>query len=346
VTIASDGMNVNDVIRNRAQGTNSIKKRKKKRNLISGSIRTSGLNKTLNHISEEKFIQSQRAFSSRLPSATRSTYAITFCADRKYAAASTGDHHIHIIRINDGSLVKTLTGHTRTCWSVVFHPTNPNLLASGDLSAEVRVWDISDPKNGYEVWKHESGETQPHSKISISLSFHPTDNVLLIAVQNELRIWDWSKPKPFVTIKTNSEREKVSYIRLCPLGNRLITAIQQNNEINEVEHIIGTNLDETGRWNQTGSHNSETGSNPFSLSTFAGQAAGLSSRSSGHLTAGRIRHFPHPRNNEHPLRFSLRNQNFGMNQNQSAQSTNQNPESQNQPTNEEILQGINIITYE
>ena len=121
--------------------------------------------------------------------------------------------------------MKTLTGHTRTCWSVVFHPTNPNLLASGDLSAEVRVWDISDPRNGYEVWKHESGETQPHSKISISLSFHPTDNVLLIgkcskilyngllihilAVQNELRIWDWSKPKPFVTIKTNSEREKV-----------------------------------------------------------------------------------------------------------------------------------------
>ena len=66
------------------------------------------------------------------------------------------------------------------------------------------------------------------------------------------------------------------------------------------------------------------------------EAAGLSARSSGHLAAGRIRHFPHPRNNEHPLRFSLRN-NFGINQNQTAQA-NQNE--QNQPTNEEILQGI------
>ena len=56
------------------------------------------------------------------------------------------------------------------------------------------------------------------------------------------------------------------------MGNQLITAIQQNNEINEVEHIIGNNLDETGnRWNQTGNQET-TGSNPFSLSTFAGQA--------------------------------------------------------------------------
>ena len=75
-----------------------------------------------------------------------------------------------------------ISGHTRTCWSVVFHPTNPHLLASGDLSAEVRVWDISDSKNGYEVWRHEHQMSQsvPTQKISISLSFHPTDNVLLI----------------------------------------------------------------------------------------------------------------------------------------------------------------------
>ena len=42
------------------------------------------------------------------------------------------------------------------------------------------------------------------------------------AVQNELRIWDWSQKDPlrpniptapFVTIKTNSEREKISYVR-------------------------------------------------------------------------------------------------------------------------------------
>ena len=111
-------------------------------------------------------------------------------------------------------------------------------MASGDLSAEVRVWDISDPNNGYESWQHEVNGSNPHSKISISLTFHPFDNVLLIgkqcvermnsektfisAVQNELRIWDWSQKDPlrpniptapFVTIKTNSEREKISYIR-------------------------------------------------------------------------------------------------------------------------------------
>ena len=52
----------------------------------------------------------QRSFSADLPSTTRSTYAITFSADKKYAAASTGDHNIHIIDINSGKIVKTLKG--------------------------------------------------------------------------------------------------------------------------------------------------------------------------------------------------------------------------------------------
>ena len=40
-------------------------------------------------------------------------------------------------------------------------------------------------------------------------------------------------------IKTNSDREKVSYIRLCPLGNRLITAIQQTPEVVNEDQLIG-----------------------------------------------------------------------------------------------------------
>ena len=61
-------------------------------------------------MSEERLISRQRSFSAELPSTTRSTYAITFSADNKYAAASTGDHNIHIIEINSGKIVKTLKG--------------------------------------------------------------------------------------------------------------------------------------------------------------------------------------------------------------------------------------------
>jgi len=249
--------------------------------------------KRLSSFSEDKLVQNQTAFCAQLPPATRSTYAISFSADRKYAAASTGDHNIHIIQVNDGKLIKTLSGHTRTCWSVVFHPTNPNLLASGDLSAEVRVWDISDPNNGYESWQHEVNGSNPHSKISISLTFHPFDNVLLIAVQNELRIWDWSQKDPlrphlpsapFVTIKTNSEREKISYIRLSPLGDQLITAIQQNPDANE-DQLVGALSTE-----------SQAESTSPSLSISRNRRSIFSGSS-----------YPHPRNSDVLPRFSIRN---------------------------------------
>ena len=63
----------------------------------------------------------------------------------------------------------------------------------------------------------------------------------------------------------------MSYIRLCPLGTRLITAIQQHTEVNEVEHLIGTSgqalLEPDSRWSQPNNHEA-----PFSLSSFAGQA--------------------------------------------------------------------------
>ena len=172
----------------------------------------------------------------------------------------------------------------------MFHPTNPHLLASGDLSAEVRVWDISDEQNGYECWRHESSglNTQSTQKISISLTFHPTDNVLLIAVQNELRIWDWKhRREPFAMIKTDSDREKVSFIRLCPLGTRLISAIQQtNNEVVNEEQLLPNPLDEA---------------TDIERRLLASSRAPLG-------TLGRLPtvNFPHPRNNDHPLRFNIR----------------------------------------
>lgn len=60
-----------------------------------------------------------------------------------------------------------------------------------------------------------------------SLSFHPTAQLLLIATNNELHFWDWSRPEPFAVVKTGSETERVRYGtgqsslggRFRPLGN-------------------------------------------------------------------------------------------------------------------------------
>ena len=47
-----------------------------------------------------------------------------------------------------------------------------------------------------------------------TLSFHPTDNVLMIGASNAIYFWDWSFPLPFASVKTNSPHEEVSFFLL------------------------------------------------------------------------------------------------------------------------------------
>lgn len=45
-----------------------------------------------------------------------------------------------------------------------------------------------------------------------SLAFHPTAQLLLIATNNELHFWDWSRPEPFAAVKTGSDAERVRWV--------------------------------------------------------------------------------------------------------------------------------------
>ena len=56
---------------------------------------------------------------------------------------------------------------------------------------------------GREVWKSEKGY------VIASLAFHPTEQILVVASGNELMFWDWSKPVPFASCRTNYDFEKV-----------------------------------------------------------------------------------------------------------------------------------------
>ena len=48
-----------------------------------------------------------------------------------------------------------------------------------------------------------------------SLAFHPTAQLLLIATNNEIHFWDWSRPEPFAVVKTASEMERVRCVCVC-----------------------------------------------------------------------------------------------------------------------------------
>ncbi|XP_022254227.1 activating molecule in BECN1-regulated autophagy protein 1-like isoform X2 [Limulus polyphemus] len=172
---------------------------------------------TLQGIAEYKAATSeQEEMHCKLPASVRSTFLTAFSPDGTKVASTHGDHKIYVCDVKTGHLLHVLEGHPRTPWCVAFHPSSNEILASGCLGGEVRVWDLH---GGSEVWVAEQ------NTVITSLAFHPYDRVLVIATFNKIYFWDWSRPLPFATCVTSSDREKVRFVKFNPLGTKLITGI-------------------------------------------------------------------------------------------------------------------------
>ena len=62
---------------------------------------------------------------------------------RSLMATLHGDHTIRITEISSGRNIQTLVGHPRSPWSVEFHKYHCNILVSGCLAGQVRIWDLT-----------------------------------------------------------------------------------------------------------------------------------------------------------------------------------------------------------
>ncbi|CAK1550022.1 unnamed protein product [Leptosia nina] len=152
-----------------------------------------------------------------LPGYPRSTFLMVFSPDGTKVASTHGNHNVYVSELASGKHVRILKGHPRTPWCIAFHPSHPELIGSGCLGGQVRVWDIS--SGGSEVWS-----VQKETVIA-SIAFHPREQLLVIATSNELYFWDWSHPAPFTKVSTSNINEKVRYVAFDSLGYKLITGI-------------------------------------------------------------------------------------------------------------------------
>lgn len=75
---------------------------------------------------------------------SRAKFLIVFSPDGTKLASTNGNHNVYVIDVATKKIIRTLKGHKRTPWTVAFHPSNNNILASGCLSGEVRVWNLDD----------------------------------------------------------------------------------------------------------------------------------------------------------------------------------------------------------
>lgn len=161
---------------------------------------------------------------SSLPSSNKSTFIMTFSPDGRRVASTHGDHRIYICDLNTGKLLDTLEGHPKTPWCLAWHPINTDILASGCLAGEVRVWDLK--TKACESWTNSTSNNNNHNNnIITSLDFHPKERILVIATNNTVNFWDWGKSEPFARVETSHQRENVKFVVFDSTGTKLITGI-------------------------------------------------------------------------------------------------------------------------
>lgn len=73
---------------------------------------------------------------------------------RTKVASTHGNHNIYVSELASGKHVRILKGHPRTPWCIAFHPSHPQLIGSGCLGGQVRVWDISSVSMSCSLLKH------------------------------------------------------------------------------------------------------------------------------------------------------------------------------------------------
>ncbi|PON94896.1 Guanine nucleotide-binding protein, beta subunit [Trema orientale] len=136
----------------------------------------------------------------------RSTIAAAFSADGKTLASTHGDHTVKIIDCQTGSCLKVLSGHRRTPWVVRFHPLYPQLLASGSLDHEVRLWDANTAEC--------IGSRDFYRPIA-SIAFHAKGELLAVASGHKLYIWHYNRrgenSAPAIILRTRRSLRAVHF---------------------------------------------------------------------------------------------------------------------------------------
>ncbi|XP_048429787.1 uncharacterized protein LOC125472419 [Pyrus x bretschneideri] len=125
----------------------------------------------------------------------RSTIAAAFSPDGRKLASTHGDHTVKIIDCRTGRCVKVLSGHRRTPWVVRFHPLNPEIIASGSLDHEVRLWDLN---------TSECIGSRDFYRPIASIAFHAKGELLAVASGHKLFIWKYNgePSSPAMVLKT------------------------------------------------------------------------------------------------------------------------------------------------
>ncbi|XP_068326594.1 uncharacterized protein [Pyrus communis] len=150
----------------------------------------------------------------------RSTIAAAFSPDGTTLASTHGDHTVKIIDCRTGICLKVLSGHRRTPWVVRFHPVYPDILASGSLDHEVRLWDANTA---------ECIGSRDFLRPIASIAFHAQGELLAVASGHKLYIWHYNRrgetSSPSIVLKT---RRSLRAVHFHPHGAPFLLTAEVN----------------------------------------------------------------------------------------------------------------------
>ncbi|KAI3678765.1 hypothetical protein L6452_38068 [Arctium lappa] len=150
----------------------------------------------------------------------RSTIAAAFSPDGKILASTHGDHTVKIIDCQTGKCLKVLSGHRRTPWVVRFHPLRPDILASGSLDHEVRLWNAN---------TSECIVSRDFHRPIASIAFHSEGELLAVAAGHKLYLWQYSSKgetsSPAIVLRT---RRSLRAVHFHPHSTPLLLTAEVN----------------------------------------------------------------------------------------------------------------------
>jgi WD40 repeat protein len=144
---------------------------------------------------------------------TQTVTCLAFSPDGATLIAGSNDKTVRLWTVDDGSLVRTFTGHAAEVISVAFAP-NGQSIASGSLDGTTRVWNVTDGSLRYQIKGKVAG-----------LAYSPDGQELAIAGDNAIKLVRAGNGASWFTMKSPSA--SLERMAFAPDGKTLASSSAQ-----------------------------------------------------------------------------------------------------------------------
>mmetsp|Transcript_4936 Transcript_4936/g.14855 ORF Transcript_4936/g.14855 Transcript_4936/m.14855 type:complete len:532 (+) Transcript_4936:201-1796(+) len=166
----------------------------------------------------------------------RTTISMAFSYDGRFFASTHGDHTVKVFSYPEAELVSILEMHPRTPWTVHFHPTDSNIVASGCIGFMCCVWDVKQ-QCCIRTFRFDSRIT--------CVSFHPSGKYLAVVTGTKFYVWNWQEAhsRPHLFLDTVRSFSGLSLVEFHPAGDTVILGEKrpQNNFLGASSTNISSN---------------------------------------------------------------------------------------------------------